>query len=285
MLRALVLTAVFAAFDASALVPLRPCDLVAKAVDAMDAQAAVAAHAIDGNLRVEPSAAWVRAQGRWWQADPQGFVAMPSSTIQGLPLATLRAQLGRSELNCMALAENNDLGPRARVYAIGTAGDTMLPRVLHVEQATGLPLRYTEAVNGRIVRGEQYRYAEAVDDPGVDFVSSGCSGGFTGGGGVTTVYRDGRVIERKWTVAGGAGARDEQRGRDPARATRIFDVVDAQRWPAGRFGSPGNMTCEVTVRIGGRVSSHVVKGASVSPVVALVPLQRAFEEAVKGTRP
>lgn len=268
-----------AAPDAQAQVPRLPCDLARDALQRMDAQPRVAAHRIDANGRVGPAPTWVRAQGRWWTIDATGDAPMGATATAALPLARLRARLGRDELNCLVLAENNDLGPRATVLALGAKGAATLPLVLHVEQGSGLPLRYTEADGGRVVLGEQYRYGPAVDDPGVDRVTSTCSGGVTGGGGTTEVFRDGQVVLRTWVVARPSAPGDERRTSNPALAKRVFAVVDRDHWTPGRFGAPANMTCSISVRLNGRVSEHITRGQSTSEHAALAELQKALARA------
>lgn len=295
MARALVLVTAFAAlnflgvapatFDAQATVPSLPCDLVRDALQRMDAQPRMAAQRLDADGRIEPAPTWVRAQGRWWKFEPPGYAPMDATAVAALPLARLRARLDRGELNCLALAENNDLGPRATVLALGAKGASALPLVLHVEQGSGLPLRYTEADGGRIVLGEQFRYGPTVDDPGIDRVASTCSGGVTGGGGTTQVFRDGQIVLRTWIVARPSAPGDEKRTGNPALAKQVFAVVDRNQWTPGCFGVPANMTCSISVRLNGRVSEHVTRGQVTSDHAALGELQKALARAGDTTGP
>ncbi len=268
-----------AALNAQAGVPPLPCELVRDALQRMDAQPRVAAHRLDANGRVGPEPTWVRAQGRWWSSDVSSYAPMDTTAAAAMPLARLRARLGRDELDCLALAENNDLGPRATVFALGAKGAALLPLVLHVEQGSGLPLRYTEADGGHVVLGEQYRYGPTVDDPGVDRVASTCGGEVTGGGGTTQVFRDGQVVLRTWVVARPSSPGDERRVTNPGLAKQIFNVVDRNTWVPGRFGVPANMTCSISVRLNGRVSEHITRGQSTSDHAALAELQKALARA------
>ena len=268
-----------AALHAQTSVPPLPCDLVHRALRRMDEQPRVAANRLDAGTHVELEPIWVRANGHWWQSEPPGFAPMDATVAAALPLARLRSKLDRGDLNCLALADNSDLGPRATVIGLGAKGATVLPYVLNVEQGSGLPLRYTEADAGRVVLGEQYRYGPTVDDPGVDRVASTCSGGVTGGGGTTQVFRDGQVVQRTWVVERPSSPGDERRTKNPALARRLFDLVDRNTWVPGRFGLPANMTCSISVRLNGRVSEHIARAQATSDHRALAELQKTLARA------
>ncbi len=88
-----------------------------------------------------------------------------------------------------------------------------------------------------------------------DSVISGCSGGFTGGGGGSIINRDGLLL--RWSRA---TRRDEVKETvirsDPKEVRRVFTQLEKMKFTSIKYNKFGNMTCFLTLRQGS--SSHAV---------------------------
>ena len=88
-----------------------------------------------------------------------------------------------------------------------------------------------------------------------DSITSGCSGGITGGGYGVTVERDGRIY--RWHAPTSHDARDEVEVRnDPTEASQLFASLDEMGFVAMGYQETGDMTCSLTVVSG--ESEHAV---------------------------
>jgi len=88
------------------------------------------------------------------------------------------------------------------------------------------------------------------------FVSSGCSGGFTGGGSGVVVHRNGEI--HRWFQPTYRDPVEQSFVRlDLAAARELFAELDRINFTAIRYNKHGNMTCRVTLRQGD--STHDVE--------------------------
>jgi hypothetical protein len=117
-----------------------------------------------------------------------------------------------------------------------------------------------------------YGFSEvALADVNGESLSSGCSGGFTGGGGGVVVHRDGAI--HRWSRPTYRDPVKQSFVRlDRAAAGELFAELERINFTSIRYKKPSNMTCEVTLRRG--ETTHAVAwplgdAAAPSEVVAL----------------
>ena len=88
--------------------------------------------------------------------------------------------------------------------------------------------------------------AAFAESSGPDFVSAGCLGGFTGGGGGAIVKRDGAIL--RWSRATYRDAIKEEIVRfDLTEASTIFKQLEDTSFAEINYGKHGNMTCSLTL--------------------------------------
>lgn len=159
-----------------------------------------------------------------------------------------------------------------------SAFTTAVRRVASAERASVRSesvARLNRALLTLVVLGVSSAAALAGSDEA--FVSSGCSGGFTGGGGGVVVHLDGAI--HRWSQATYRDPVEQSFVRlDVAAARDLFSELDRIGFTSIRYKKHGNMTCRVTLQQGG--STHDVAWPSGDPTApsAVVALASRMEQ-------